>query len=96
MKKILLVITMLISTSVYINAKEHSCKDLPGFKKLGKDSAEYFNCLKKKRSFKLNTDSKLTDIITGKEKLKIPNPITGLKKLGNALKPDMEKIKGNK
>ena len=49
MKKILLVITMLISTSVYINAKEHSCKDLPGFKKLGKDSAEYFNCLKKKK-----------------------------------------------
>ena len=95
MKKFFIIISILISTTVYINAKEQSCKDLPGFKKLGKDSSEYFNCLKKNRP-KLNTDSKLTDIITGKEKLKIPNPITGIKKLGNALKPDMEKIKGNK
>jgi hypothetical protein len=95
MKKIFIIISMLISTTVYINAKEQSCKDLPGFKKLGKDSSEYFDCLKKNRP-KLNTDSKLTDIITGKEKLKISNPITGIKKLGNALKPDMEMIKGNK
>ena len=41
----------------------------------------------KKPEVKFNTDSKLTRIITGKEKLKIPNPVKGLKNIKNALKP---------
>ena len=56
-------------TSSKIHA-EQRCKDLPGFKKIGKDSAEYIECLlnkakevKKDGKFKLKTDSKLTDWI---------------------------------
>jgi len=33
------------------------------------------------------TDSKLTRWITGKEKMKIPNPVTGVKNVGKAIKP---------
>jgi hypothetical protein len=40
---------------------------------------------------KLNTDSKLVDWIKGKEKIKIPNPITGLKNIKKAVKPDLSK-----
>ena len=40
---------------------------------------------------KLNTDSKLVDWINGKEKIKIPNPITGLKNIGKAVTPDLSK-----
>jgi hypothetical protein len=40
-----------------------------------------------KSKLKLKTDSKLTDWITGKDKLKLPNPLSGLKKIGKALKP---------
>jgi len=69
--------------------KKKKCNELEGFKKIGKDTKEYIKCLKSKKSFKLNTDSRLTDVFTGKEKIKIPNPLTGLKKLGNAIKPDM-------
>jgi|TARA_B100001093_G_scaffold501252_1_gene552666 hypothetical protein len=88
MKKILLITILLISTSTFVNA-EQKCSDLPGFKKIGKDSKEYLECLAKGGKFKLKTDSKLTDVVTGKTKLKIPNPLNGLKKLGNALKPDI-------
>ena len=42
---------------------------------------------KKSGNFRLNTDSKLTDIITGKKKVKIPNPMNAFKKIGNAIKP---------
>ena len=49
---------------------EENCKDLPGFKKLGKGSVEYTKCIAKKGKElgkkglkKLNTDSKLTDWI---------------------------------
>ena len=97
MNKIMLfsIIAILYSANVHA-VEEKKCNELEGFKKIGKDSMEYIKCLKSKKRFKLNTESRLTDVITGKEKLKLPNPLTGLKKLGNALKPDMEKIKGNK
>ena len=84
MKKILLIFTIFIITSTYVNSKEN-CKGLPGFKNIN-ESTEYAKCLTKGK-FKLNTDSKLTNIIKGKEKLKIPNPVKGLKKIGKALTP---------
>ena len=63
-------------TSSKIHA-EQRCKDLPGFKKIGKDSIEYTKCIAKKGAKKgkeigekglkkLNTDSKLTDWIKKK------------------------------
>jgi hypothetical protein len=85
MKKIFLITTLLLIISTYSNAKQN-CKDLPGFKTVGKDSVQYLNCLRKT---KLNTDSTLTDIVTGEKKLKIPNPMNGLKNLGKALKPSI-------
>ena len=52
---------------------EVNCKDLPGFKKIGKDSIEYTKCIAnkgkeigKKGLKKLNTESKLTDWIKKK------------------------------
>ncbi len=84
MKKILLILTILLTTSTYVNSKENS-KDLPGFKNIN-ESAEYAKCITKGK-FKLNTDSKLTNIIKGKEKLKIPNPIKGIKKIVEAVTP---------
>ena len=95
MNKIILFSIIAILYSANLHAVEKKkCNELEGFKKIGKDSIEYINCLtnkiKNKKKFKLNTDSKITDLITGKEKLKIPNPITGLKKIGNALKPDIK------
>ena len=67
MKKILLTAILLISTTTFVNA-EQKCSDLPGYKKLGKDTAEYADCLKKSAKFKLNTDSKLIDVIKSKKK----------------------------
>jgi hypothetical protein len=67
MKKIFLIATILIITSTYLVA-EQKCSDLPGYKKLGKDTAEYTDCLKKSAKFKLNTDSKLIDVIKSKKK----------------------------
>jgi hypothetical protein len=87
MKKILLIFAILITSFTYANS-EQKCKDLPGFKKIGKDSQEFLKCLAD-NNIKINTDSKLTDLITGKEKIKIPNPITGLKNIGKALKPSI-------
>ena len=55
MKKILLITILLISTSTFVNA-EQKCSDLPGFKKIGKDSKEYLECLAKGGKFKLKTD----------------------------------------
>ena len=80
MKKILLTAILLISTTTFVNA-EQKCSDLPGFKKIGKDSKEYLECLAKGGKFKLKTDSKLTDVVTGKTKLKIPNPLNGFGRL---------------
>ena len=86
MKKLLILVTLFISATTFVHAKQ-KCSDLPGFKTLGKDSLEYIKCLKGNNKIKLNTDSKLTNIVKGKEKLKIPNPINGLKAIGKALKP---------
>ena len=91
MNKIFLLILMLLVSSVSVNAKQ-KCSDLEGFKNIEK-SKEYFDCLKSKSKgkFKLNTDSKLKDWITGKEKFKLPNPATGMKKIGEAIKPSAGK-----
>ena len=79
-----------------LSAEEKKCIEMEGAKRIGKDSIEYVKCLGEKikgsasnedSKFKLNTDSKLTEIIKGKEKIKIPNPITGLKNIGKALRP---------
>jgi hypothetical protein len=74
MKKILFIFIIYFASIVYSSA-EQKCNELPGFKKLGKDSIEYVKCLKKsaKKSgkFKLKTESKLTNWI----KKKINNPL---------------------
>ena len=89
MKKIFLIAAIFLVSSTYVNAKQ-KCSDLPGFKKIGKESIEYLNCLKKSKKIKLKTDSKLKNWITGKEKIKFPNPVKGIKKVGEALKPDIK------
>ena len=50
-------------------------------------SSSYNLYAEDKKKFKLNTESKLTDILTGKKEFKLPNPLNGLKKIGKALKP---------
>ena len=69
MKKSFLIFIFVFSLQSNIFAEEN-CKDLPGFKKLGKGSVEYTKCIAKKGKElgkkglkKLNTDSKLTDWI---------------------------------
>ena len=69
MKKIFLISIFIFGFQSNIFAEEN-CKDLPGFKKLGKGSVEYTKCIAKKGKElgkkglkKLNTDSKLTDWI---------------------------------
>ena len=83
MKKYISIILSILLMTLNLSAEE-------------KKSIEYVNCLGEKikgsasnedSKFKLNTDSKLTEIIKGKEKIKIPNPITGLKNIGKALRP---------
>ena len=74
MKKILFIFIIYFTSIVYSSA-EQKCNELPGFKKLGKDSMEYLKCLKesakKSGKFKLKTESKLTNWI----KKKINNPL---------------------
>ena len=72
MKKSLLIFIFIFSFQSNVFAKEN-CKDLPGFRKLGKGSIEYAKCVAKKGKElgkkglkKLNTDSKLTDWIKKK------------------------------
>ena len=69
MKKSFLTFIFIFSFQSIVFAEEN-CKDLPGFKKLGKGSIEYTKCIAKKGKElgkkgikKLNTDSKLTDWI---------------------------------
>jgi len=69
MKKLLLIFILIFSFQSNVFTEEN-CKDLPGFKKLGKGSIEYTKCVAKKGKDlgkkgleKLNTDSKLTDWI---------------------------------
>ena len=72
MKKIFIITILVFATSLKALAEEN-CKDLPGFKKIGKDSVHYIKCITKKSKLvgkkslkKLNTDSKLTDWIKKK------------------------------
>ena len=69
MKKFYIIGILIIFTTLDVSA-EVDCKNLPGFKKVGKDSIEYTKCIAKKGKElgkkglkKLNTDSKLTDLI---------------------------------
>ena len=69
MKKFYIIGILIIFTTLDVSA-EVDCKNLPGFKKVGKDSIEYTKCIAKKGKKlgekglnKLNTDSKLTDLI---------------------------------
>ncbi len=69
MKKSFLILIFIFGFQSKVFAEEN-CKDLPGFKKLGKGSVEYTKCIAKKGKElgkkglkKLNTDSKLTDWI---------------------------------
>ena len=66
----IIILSLLVNNSLYANNK---CNELPGFKKLGKNSVEYTKCMAKKTKElgkkglkKLNTDSKLTDWIKKK------------------------------
>ena len=66
----IIIFSLLVNTSLFA---EQKCDELPGFKKLGKDSEEYIVCIAKKTKElgkkglkKLNTDSKLTDWIKKK------------------------------
>jgi len=72
MKKFYIIGILIIFTTLDVSA-EVDCKNLPGFKKVGKDSVEYTKCIAKKGKElgkkglkKLNTDSKLTDWIKKK------------------------------
>tara|TARA_A100001015_G_scaffold202984_1_gene226786 strand:- start:459 stop:686 length:228 start_codon:yes stop_codon:yes gene_type:complete len=72
MKKFIIIGILIIFTSLNVSA-EIDCKNLSGFKKVGKDSIEYTKCIAKKgkelgeKSLKkLNTDSKLTNWIKKK------------------------------
>ena len=72
MKKFYIIGILIIFTTLDVSA-EVDCKNLPGFKKVGKDSIEYTKCIAKKGKElgkkglkKLNTDSKLTDWIKKK------------------------------
>ena len=47
MNKIILITVLLFSMSINLRANVN-CKDLPGFKKIGKDSLEYTKCIAKK------------------------------------------------
>ena len=77
MNKLLLILIVLMIMAFSVEAE--NCRNLPGFKKLGKDSSEYIYCVtekakkrvKKKSNkskFKLNTDSKLTDWLKNRKK----------------------------
>ena len=72
MREFIIIGILIIFTSLSVSA-EIDCKNLPGFKKVGKDSLEYTKCIAKKGKVlgekslkKLNTDSKLTDWIKKK------------------------------
>ena len=72
MKKFVIITTLVFATCLKAVAEEN-CKDLPGFKKVDKDSVNYIKCITKKSKQvgkkglkKLNTDSKLTDWIKKK------------------------------
>tara|TARA_B100001142_G_C14112759_1_gene569821 strand:+ start:158 stop:385 length:228 start_codon:yes stop_codon:yes gene_type:complete len=66
----IIIFSLLVNSSLFADQK---CNELPGFKKIGKDSEEYIKCMAKKTKElskkglkKLNTDSKLTNWIKKK------------------------------
>jgi len=66
----IIIFSLLINFSLFADQK---CNELPGFKKIGKDSEDYIKCMAKKtkelskKGFnKLNTESKLTNWIKKK------------------------------
>ena len=69
MKKILILTIIFFAAFTHAQTKQ-KCSDLPGFKKIGKDSMEYIKCLKSDKKFKLKTDSKVKDWITEFKKRK--------------------------
>ena len=97
MKKIFLISIILVATSLTANANQKH-KNLPSSEKIEKNTdlrlvgvikdEKEITSTKLKKKLKLNTDSKLTDLISGKKKIKLPNPMNGLKKIGIALKPN--------
>ena len=97
MKKIFLISIILVATSLTANANQKH-KNLPSSEKIEKNTdlrlvgvikdEKEITSTKLKKKLKLNTDSKLTDLISGKKKIKLPNPMNGLKKIGKALKPN--------
>jgi hypothetical protein len=76
MNKLLLILIILMITTFSFGAE--NCRNLPGFKKHGKDSSEYIYCIterakekakkESKSKFKLNTGSKLTDWFKNRKK----------------------------
>ena len=71
MKKtfLIFILSLIFQSNIFA---EENCKDLPGFKKLGKGSVEYAKCVAKKgkelgkkglKQLNKNSDSKLTDWI---------------------------------
>ena len=80
MKKIFLISIILVATSLTANANQKH-KNLPSSKKIEKNTElrlvgvikdeKLTTSTKLKKKLKLNTDSKLTDLLTGKNKKKI-------------------------
>ena len=97
MKKIFLISIILVATSLAANANQKH-KNLPSSEKIEKNTdlrlvgvikdEKEITSTKLKKKLKLNTDSKLTDLVTGKKKKlklntdsKLTDLITGKKKM---------------
>jgi hypothetical protein len=100
MKKILLFLVISFLFSFNLHAAEvKKCKDLDGYKKIGKGTAEVMKCLQEgpdgKKRIKLNTQSTLTDWITGKKKIteSMPNPVGAIKGIISAPKKIIDRTK---
>ena len=72
MKKYTFIIISIFLLNFNLYSEEKKCIELKGAKTINKESSEYFKCIAGKMKPKLNTDSKLTDIIEGKRKIKKP------------------------
>ena len=94
MKNITLFLIMSFLLALNLNAAEKKGSILKEKLKLKTESklTDTLTEIKKKDStlekkFRLKTDSKITNWFTGKEKIKIPNPVNGIKKVTGALNP---------
>jgi hypothetical protein len=83
MKKIILSVIILLFSGLHVYTAEKKPK-------FNTDSTliDWIKNKDKKKP-KFNTDSTMINWIKNKDK-KIPNPISGLKKVGKALKPDID------